>query len=441
MTFKSLPPAPAAGEPIIRCPKCDHPMKLTETLAAPLVERLRARFKERLGEKEAELDRERAAVRQEAADAKQARRDIENELSRRLSAERLAIAEAEAEKAREAVSAERLVRERELDDLRETLRSADARLAEAQRAQAGLLRRERELDAARGEMELTVERRIQASLEEIRLDARRESDEAARLRIADRDRTIERMAVTVEELKRQAQQGSEKKQGEVQEVELEAELKSKFPTDAVEPVSNGEPGADIIQQVNGAVGRPVGTLMWESKRTKAWNDTWLSKLRDDQRRRGADVAIIVSQTLPRLVENFDFIEGVWVTSARCAVPVAIALRQAILDVDGVRIAQDGHASKAEQLYAYLTGVTFRQRVQSLVERFDEMRSDLDKERRFLMRAWAKRETQIAACVEATVGTIGDLQAIAGGALEHLAADERETGGGQQSTPSKIITDI
>jgi hypothetical protein len=426
MSFKSLPQVASPTEPVIQCPRCSHQMRLTESLAGPFVERLRARFKERLDEKEAELERERDDVRREAARTERARREIEAELARRLSEERLAISEVEAERAREATRSERQARERELEDLRQTVRENDARLSQANRTHADLLRQQRELELARAEMDLTVERRIQASLDDIRLVARRESDEAARLRISERDGTIQSMARTIEELKRQAEQGSQRRQGEVQEVELEAELKARFPSDAVEPVGNGEPGADILQQVNGAAGRSAGLIMWESKRTRAWNDGWLVKLRDDQRRRRADVAIIVSQTLPRRVETFDMIGGVWVTHPRYAVPVAIALRQALLDVDGARLAQQGVRSKAEALYGYLTGLTFRQRVQALVERFDEMRSDLERERKFMTRQWAKRETQIASCVETTAGTIGDLQAIAGSTLEHLEFDPGDT---------------
>jgi len=79
-------------------------------------------------------------------------------------------------------------------------------------------------------------------------------------------------------------------------------------------------------------------MLWESKRTKNWSDGWLPKLRDDQRAAKAEIAIIVTQTLPKDVDSFSLIDGVWVTSPRYAVPIAVALRHSLIEVDrGIRI--------------------------------------------------------------------------------------------------------
>jgi hypothetical protein len=220
------------------------------------------------------------------------------------------------------------------------------------------------------------------------------------------------------------------------ELDLEELLSARFPTDLIEAVSKGEIGADLIQRVNGAAGQPAGSILLESKRTKAWNDAWLPKLRDDQRRCGADLALIVSQALPKGVEAFDLVDGVWVTHPRCALPVAMALRQTVIEVNGSRLVQQGQRTKTEQVYQYLTGTKFRQRVEAVVEKFSDMRDDLDKERKFIARQWAKRETQIMAMIESTVGMVGDLQAIAGKAMPQISCldepflETREDGPGQ-----------
>ena len=79
------------------------------------------------------------------------------------------------------------------------------------------------------------------------------------------------MARTIEELKRKAEQGSQQSQGEVLELELEELLRGRFPTDSIDPIGKGELGADVMQQVNGAIGEPAGIILWETKRTKAWS--------------------------------------------------------------------------------------------------------------------------------------------------------------------------
>ena len=300
------------------------------------------------------------------------------------------------------------------------------------------MRKQRALDEEKRELDLTIEKRVQASLEEIRAKAKQEADEGARLRVLEKDQTIDSMARTIEELKRKAEQGSQQSQGEVLELELEQLLRGRFPTDLIEPVGKGELGADVVQQVNGSIGNAAGIILWESKRTKAWSDGWLAKLRDDQRRCGADIALIVSQALPKHIEQFDLVDGVWIAHPRCALPVAIALRQTLIEVNSSRLVHQGQQTKMEQVYDYLTGTKFRQRVDAVVEKFNDMREDLDKERKFMGRQWAKRETQILAVIESTVGMVGDLQAIAGKAmpaipsldpplLENSADAERKAG--------------
>jgi hypothetical protein len=201
------------------------------------------------------------------------------------------------------------------------------------------LRQQRALEEEKRELDLTIEKRVQASISGIQIKARQVADEAARWRVAEKDQTIESMTRTIEELQRKAEQGSQQSQGKVLELELEELLRGRFPTDSIEPVGKGELGADVIQQVNGAIGQSAGIILWETKRTKAWSDGWLAKLRDDQRRSGADIALIVSHALPKHIEQFDLVDGVWVAHPRCALPVAVALRQGLIDVSSSRLVQ------------------------------------------------------------------------------------------------------
>ncbi len=133
------------------------------------------------------------------------------------------------------------------------------------------------------------------------------------------------------------------------------------------PVAKGEIGGDIVHTVNGQVGSPAGIILWELKNTKNWSDGWLAKLRDNKRAAKADIALIISTALPKGVETFDLIDGVYVAHPHCAVPVALTLRQGLLEVANARTTQAGQQSKAEQVYQYLTGVRFKQRIEAIVE--------------------------------------------------------------------------
>lgn len=268
-------------------------------------------------------------------------------------------------------------------------------------------------------MDLTVEKKVQASLDTVREKAKQDAEEGLKLRVMEKEEQIASMQRQIEELRRKAEQGSQQLQGEVQELELEATLRAGFPHDIIEPVPKGEFGGDVLQRVVNPSNQPCGSILWESKRTKNWTEGWLAKLREDQRKAKADFALIVSNALPKGVHSFDHVDGIWVTESRCAVPVAIALRQSLIEIAAARQAGEGQQTKAELVYRYLTGPSFRHRVEAIVEKFSEMQSDLDKERRSMTRLWAKREAQIRGVIEATAGMYGDLQGIAGKAFEEI----------------------
>jgi hypothetical protein len=282
-----------------------------------------------------------------------------------------------------------------------------------------MLRKQRELEDAKREVELTVEKKVQENLAAVRDKARLEAEDALKSKVTEKETQIAGMARQIEELRRRADQGSQQLQGEALEIELESLLRSRFPRDLIEPVAKGEFGGDVIHRVLGPGGQTCGTILWESKRTRNWNDAWLAKLRDDQRTAKAEIALIVSTALPKGIETFDLVDNVWITEPKFAIPLAIALRQSLIDVAASRQAQEGQQTKMEMVYAYLTGPRFRHRIDAIVEKFTDMQADLDRERKTMTRLWAKREEQLRGVLDSTAGLYGDLQGIAGRAMQEI----------------------
>ena len=406
-------------EPTITCPQCKAEIRLTESLAAPLLEATKRDFEQRLAQKEADAVKRETALREREAALAKEKETLEEQVADKLKLERNKIVAEEARKAKLALSNDLEQKSKELLEIQNILKKKDEKLAEAQQAQADLLRKQRELDDAKRELDLTVEKRVQEGLTATRDQAKKEVEDALKFKVMEKEQTITSMQKQIEDLKRRAEQGSQQLQGEVQELELEALLTSKFPQDQIQPVAKGEYGGDVLHRVAGSFGQPCGTILWESKRTKNWSDGWLTKLREDQRQAKADIAIIVSQALPKEVETFEFIDGVWVTHPKAALPVAIAMRHTLLEVASARQASEGQQTKMEMVYQYLMGPRFRQRVQAIVEGFSSMQEDLDKERKVIMKQWAKREEQIGRVMQATVGMYGDLQGIAGKTLQEI----------------------
>lgn len=410
-------------EPTIICPNCKTEIKLTESLAAPLIESTRRQFKQQLEQKDCDIAKREKLMREKEkalADAKnKLEEQVADQVAEQLKTDRARITTEEAKKAKQAAATDLDQKTRELTDLQEVLKQRDEKLAEAQNAQAELIKKQRELDDARRELELTVQKRVQEGLTAIRQEAKKEAEDELNLKVKEKDQTIASMQQKIEELKRRAEQGSQQLQGEVQELELENLLRVKFPFDAIEPVPKGEYGGDVVQRVVSAGGQASGSILWETKRTRNWSDSWLVKLREDQRMAKAEVAVLVSQALPKGVETFEMVDGIWVTHPRAALPVAAILRQSLLEITIARQASEGQQTKTEMIYQYLTGPRFRLRVEAIVEAFSTMQEDLDKERKTIMKQWAKRESQIERVMQATVGMYGDLQGIAGKSLQEI----------------------
>ncbi|MFZ1109958.1 MAG: DUF2130 domain-containing protein [Rhodomicrobium sp.] len=414
-------------EPTIACPNCRTEIKLTETLAAPLIEAVRQDADRKLRAKEAEIARRESAInaRKDALDA---------ELAERLKAEKKKLAEDAEKKARATFSLELHHKAQQLEDLTKAYHEREGKLAEAQKAQAEAVRKERELAEARRELDLTIEKRVAESQAAIQARAKADAEGELLLKVQEREQTIQAMQRQIEELKKKSEQGSQQLQGEVQELALEALLRAAFPHDAIAPVPKGEFGGDAIQTVTTPFGQACGKILWESKRTRNWSDGWLAKLRDDRRVAKADAAIIVSHALPKSIEAFGQIDGVWVTAPKCAVAVAMALRHALIEVAAARKSGEGQQTKMEAMYQYLTGPRFRHRVEAIVEKFSEMQADLEKERKAMQKSWAKREAQIRGVIDATAGMYGDMQGIAGRTLQEIEGLDFDGEAAQLSAP-------
>jgi len=378
------------NETSINCPICKHEFKITDQLAAPLVEAVKIDFLKQLAAKDALI--------------------LES---------RVKIAEEESKKAKKAVAFDLETKEKEVQDLNEILQQKEGKLIEAQNAQTEYLKKQRLIEDEKREMDLTIEKRVQASSTAIREAAKKEIEDELNLKVAEKELLINQMGAKIEELKRKSEQGSSQIQGEVQELFIEKILKDKFTDDLFEPISKGIQGGDCIQIISNS----CGLIQWESKRTILWNDKWLEKAREDQRNANADVAVIVSKTLPKRMDNksFDLIDGVWVASPQYVIPIAVLLRHCLVEVNAVRKAGEGQKTKMDMMYDYLIGSGFRNRIEALVEKLSGMMEDLLKERKAIKKVWSKREKDIRISIDSAAGMYGDLQGILGKALCEIAS--------------------
>jgi hypothetical protein len=358
-------------------------------------------------------------------------------LREQLEAEMRATLQSEVDKrvgALAATAKERYAREAE-DRVRlkdQELSEARSKLAVAAAKEADLLKKQRDLTLREEQRELDVERKVAEELQRIRqqeaalAQQRGELDrEKQRLREQEHRQQIEGMQKHIEELQRRAQQGSQQAQGEAQEVVLRDLLAESFPLDGIEDVAKGAAGADLLQRVRANDGRDCGGILWESKRTKAWSEGWLPKLRDDVRTIDAACAVLVTQALPPDVRHFGQRGGIWICAWPYAAALAAALRAGLVEVAMARRAAEGRGEKIHVLYDYVTSCEFRNRVGGFVEPLIEMQEDFEREQRAMMTTWKRRKRLLERAFGNVTVFYGDLQGIAGKGLEdlpHLALD-------------------
>lgn len=363
----------------ITCAGCGAKIPLTRALRADIEASLKQEFTQEMARREREL---RSAF---AADVTRAQA--------------------------EAAAAARQQQGQDLAALREQLAEQARALEEARQQELALRKRERELERRQQDIELTVARQLEGERQAIRDEAQARLAEAHRLKDVEKERQLADMRRQIEDLKRKAEQGSQQLQGEAGEGELEAILRETCRTDDISPVSQGTRGADLHHLVLDGRGLAAGAILWECKNTRHWSDTWLPKLKADQRAIRADVAVIVTSCLPKGVTRFACVEGVIVTDFACAAGVAAILRGQLIALAQVRNAAVHKEEKLELLHRYLTGTDFRHRVEAVVEAFDAMRQDLDQERRAAERQWARRTRQLEAVSRNVAGMYGDLQGL------------------------------
>ncbi|PJE63798.1 DUF2130 domain-containing protein [Candidatus Roizmanbacteria bacterium CG10_big_fil_rev_8_21_14_0_10_45_7] len=299
----------------------------------------------------------------------------------------------------------------------------EKQLREAQAQEVSLRKERRVIEEEKRSLQVTIERRLDEQRKQVEEAALKRAFEEHKLREREMEKKLQDAVKSNEELRRKLEQGSQQTQGEVLELELESVLKRSFPLDTIKEVPKGVNGADIIQEVYDRSGRRCGTIIWELKRTKSWSEGWIAKLKEDQRTVRADVAVLVSEALPTTLTAFGNVQGVWVCTLPLVVGVATALRMSLQQVAFAQDSQVGKKEKMDILYQYVTGITFKQRVEAIVESFASMKMDLDKEKRAFTKMWAKREKQIETVINNTVGMHGELQGMLGAALPELKSGE------------------
>lgn len=306
--------------------------------------------------------------------------------------------------------------QKEFEILKEEMRLKEQKLREAEESEIALRKEKLGLEEEKRSFELEKQRQIDEERKKIREKTSQEESEKFHLKEKEYSEQIESLKKLLEDAQRKASQGSQQLQGEVQELDLEETLKLAFPTDLIEPVEKGIRGADLCHTVKTPLGNTCGIILWESKRTKAWSDEWITKLKDDVRNSKANVPVIISSVLPKEITSFGLKDGVWVTKYDLALPLATLLRKGLTDVARERYLAQNRGTKAEDIYTYIISDEFRQQIESIVEAYSSMQKQILDEKKAFERIWKIREAQVSRILTSTARIVGSIQGTSGTVL-------------------------
>ncbi len=408
----------------ITCPSCKHLFVMEDAIAADIQKEMRAKMavewrkqQDGLQAQKNEVEQQRQQIALEKQRILDERRQQEEELNKRLQAEKIKLQESLADNIRKDLTADF---ENQIRLMREAQQENEEKLKEARLAQLEFLRKTQELQNKEEELDLRLQKQLMEERSKLMEQIRREESERNSLKdteyqmkLKEMEKQLEDQRRLAEEMRRRAEQGSMQLQGEVQELALEEMLRSNFPFDAISEVGKGVRGADCIQTVRNQFGQECGKIIYESKRTKGFEKEWIEKLKADMRSQGADVAVLVTQTMPKEMDRFGEKDGVWICSFHEVKSLTYVLRDAILKVYNISRSQDNKGDKMQLLYHYLTSGEFAEQWSAIREGFRSMKMSIQKEREAMEKLWKAREKQLEKVLLNAAHIKGSIEGIAG----------------------------
>lgn len=401
----------------ITCPNCRHQFVMEDAFAAEIEKEMRGKMATEWTKRKAELDNEKQQLAQIRQQVEQQKQSQQQELDRLLNAEKSKLQATLSENIRKSVSANY---ETQLQLLQQANQEQEEKLKTARLQELEFLKKEQELLAREQEIEISIQKKLIEERNQLAEKIRREEadrnqlkEHESMLKFRELEKQLEDQRKLAEEMRRKAEQGSTQLQGEIQELVLEEMLRGAFPFDEVAEVGKGVRGADCIQLIRNQFGQECGKIIYESKRTKDFARDWVEKLKADMRSQGADIAILVTQAMPKDMERFGEKEGVWICTFAEVRALAHVLRDGIIKVAGALKTQENRGDKVHMLYGYLTSGEFAEQWKAIREGFMAMKISIQKEKDAMEKIWKAREKQLEKVLLNAAHIKGSIEGIAG----------------------------
>ncbi|HTN06545.1 DUF2130 domain-containing protein [Agriterribacter sp.] len=401
----------------IKCPNCGHQFPMEDAVSEDYKRELREKMATYIKQKDEELLKKQEAFLRKEQMLLQQVQQKEAEYAGKLADEKVKMQKSLEENIRKSISADF---ENQLQMLQQNNRDNETKLQEARNKELEYLKKEQALKTREQEMEISIQQTLLTEREKISAEVRKLEEQKGsaketeyQLRMKEMEKQLEDQKKLVDEMKRKAEQGSMQMQGEVQELLLENLLRGSFPFDVIMEVGKGARGADCIQTIRNQFGQECGKIIYESKRAQHFANDWIEKLKAEMRTQGAEVAVIVTQAMPKDMEQFGEKNGVWICSFAEVRALAHILRDGIIKIYNATRSQENKGDKMHLLYDYLTGQEFAEQWKAIREGFLSMRMSIQKERDAMEKLWKAREKHLEKVLLNAAHIRGSIEGIAG----------------------------
>ncbi|MDQ0478152.1 DUF2130 domain-containing protein [Chryseobacterium sp. MDT2-18] len=394
----------------IPCPHCGKSIDVNNVLKLQIEEGIRNEFEEKAKLQETEFSKEKENLEKAKVEFEKKKKEENDLFAERLEKAKKLSEKEITEKLRKTLEDEN---KESFDSLQKELSEKSEKVKDYNKMQAQISTLQREKSEMRDAIKAESEKELNDKILEEKQKIRKQLEDDNELKLATLKKQLEDQKKLTEEMKRKQEQGSMQLQGEVLELALEDFLHQNFRWDKIEEVQKGTLGADVLQTVNNEMLQNCGKIIYETKRTKNFDQKWLDKLQQDQLNAKAEIAVLVTETLPKNIEKFDVHNGIWICSYQEVKSLVVVLRQILIETQKVKIANENRGDKMEILYSYFTSGEFSQKTKRILEIYDGMLLQLDSEKKVTHKLWAKREKDISVIKENLSIVSGDIAGITG----------------------------
>ena len=396
----------------VKCPNCKTEFQLGDAISSEIEAKIKARYVERFNKDQKDLAEKEKQFELQLEQLKKQQEEQDKIIAEKIKLQKAVLEQEAIKKAAEEVDTRVKLMEKELQE-------KTAKIKEAQVKELELMQKEKAFLEKQELFAVELEKQILEREKVIEERFKQKEAEKTDFKVKELEKKLADQKTLIETMQRKAEQGSMQMQGEVQELALEELLRSTFPFDAIDEVGKGVKGADAIQTVRNTLGQVCGKIIYESKNTKAFGGDWIDKLKNDMRSSQADIAVIVTGTMPKDMDRFGMKDGVWICNLTEIKSLAFVLRDSLIKIHAAQASQENKGDKMSMLYSYLTGTEFRQQIETIVEGFTELQMGIQREKNAMTKIWKEREKQLEKVLLNTTNFYGSVKGIAGNAIADI----------------------